>query len=75
VPLSLSPIRRRFLEFLVGVAAIHVLAIVIYYLADVAHAPARHQRLFAWTWMALTVLVVLVGLQRLKRARRAARGR
>jgi uncharacterized membrane protein YdcZ (DUF606 family) len=69
----MSPVRRRFLEFLVGVALVHVVAIAIYYAADVAHTSARQQRLFAWVWMGATVLVVFVGLQRIKRARRAGR--
>jgi TRAP-type C4-dicarboxylate transport system permease small subunit len=67
---AMSPTRRRFLEFLVGVAAVHIVAIAIYYGADIAHTSARQQRVFAWVWMAATVLVVLLGLQRLKRARR-----
>lgn len=68
-----SPVRRRFLEFLIGVAAVHVVAITIYYAVDIAHTSARQQRLFAWVWMGATVLVVFVGLQRIKRARRAGR--
>ena len=71
----ISPTRRRFLEFLVAVALVHVVAIAIYYGADVAHTTAREQRLFAWVWMGATVLVVFVGLQRIKRARRAGRVR
>lgn len=67
-----SPARRRFLEFLVSVAAVHVVAISAYYAFDVAHTPARQQRYFAWAWMALTIAVVFLGLQRIKRARRAA---
>jgi len=67
-----SPARRRFLEFLVSVAAVHVVAISVYYALDVAHTPARQQRVFAWAWMALTVAVVFLGLQRIKRARKAA---
>ncbi len=58
-----------------SVAAVHIVAIGIYYAMDIAHAPAQQQRLFAWVWMGLAVLVVVVGLQRLKRARRSARGR
>jgi uncharacterized membrane protein YdjX (TVP38/TMEM64 family) len=69
---AMSPTRRRFLEFLVGVAAVHIVAIAIYYAAGIAHTSARQQRMFAWVWMGATVLVVLVGLQRLKRARRHA---
>jgi len=67
-PMSLA--RRRFLEFLVTVAAVHVIAIVLYYAIDLQHAPPNEQRVFAWSWMAVTVAVVFVGLQRLKRARR-----
>jgi hypothetical protein len=63
--------RRRFLQFLVSVAAVHVVAIALYYGLDMPHSPAARQRLFAWTWMGATVLVVFVGLQRIKRARRA----
>ena len=65
-----SPARRRFLEFLVSVAALHVVAIALFYGLDMPHAPAARQRLFAWVWMGATALVVFVGLQRIKRARR-----
>ncbi|MEX2152103.1 MAG: hypothetical protein WD825_02130 [Gemmatimonadaceae bacterium] len=71
---ALSPARRRFLEFLVGVAAVHVVAIALYYALDLSHAPARQQRFFAWGWMAATIAVVFAGLQRIKRARRRSAG-
>ena len=67
----MSPVRRRFREFLVSVALVHVVALGLYYATGVAHAPAQRQRVFAWVWMGATVLVVFVGLQRIKRARRA----
>ncbi len=70
--LPTSPTRRRFLEFLTSVAAVHVIAITAYYALDLAQTPARQQRFFAWAWIAVTIVVVLVGLQRIKRARRAA---
>lgn len=69
----MSPARRRFLEFIVAIGALHAIAIAAYYLADVPHAPLRQQRMFGWGWMGLTVAVVLVGLQRIKRARRSDR--
>lgn len=69
----MSPARRRFLEFLASVGAVHVIAIALYYALDVAHTPASRQRMFAWAWMGLTIAVVLIGLQRIKRARRAGR--
>lgn len=70
-----SPVRRRFLQFLMSVAAVHVVAIAAYYLFGVAGLDARTQRLFGWTWMGATIAVILVGLQRIKRARRATRRR
>jgi hypothetical protein len=68
-----SLVRKRFREFLLGVAALHVTAIVLYYGLGIARAPVVRQQLFAWVWMGATVVVVLVGLQRVKRARRAVR--
>lgn len=70
-----TPTRRRFLQFIVSVAIVHVIAIALYYGLDLPAAPPRTQRLFAWGWMFVTVAVVLVGLQRLKRARRLPRSR
>jgi hypothetical protein len=70
-----TPTRRRFLQFLVSVALVHVIAIALYYGLDLPGAPPRTQRAFAWGWMTVTVAVVLVGLQRLKRARRLPRSR
>jgi hypothetical protein len=67
---QLTPKRRRVLEFLGAVAAVHVVAIALYYGLDLAQAVPSTQRRFAWGWMAVTVAVVVLGLQRLKRARR-----
>ena len=69
---SSSPARRRFLQFLLAVAAVHVVAITAYYVFGVERASPRTQRVFGWGWMAVTVAVVLIGLRRLRRARRAA---
>lgn len=71
--LSATPARRIFLQFLVAVALVHVVAIALYYGLDVPHTAERTQRWFAWAWMAVTVAVVFAGLQRIKRARRALR--
>lgn len=70
-----TPMRRRFLQFLVSVALLHVIAIALYYGLDMPGAPPRTQRAFAWGWMIVTVAVVLIGLQRIKRARRLPRSR
>jgi purine-cytosine permease-like protein len=66
--------RRRFMELLVSVAVVHVMAIALYYALDVGNAPGRTQRIYAWIWMGVTVAVVLVGQQRLKRSRRTRPG-
>ena len=65
----MSLARRLLLRFLLVVAALHGVAIGLYYALGVARLPERQQWMFAWTWMALTVAVVFVGLRRLKRAR------
>ena len=71
-----SLVRKRFREFLLAVAAVHVVAIAVYYALGIERAPVVRQQLFAWVWMGATVVVVLVGLQRIKRARGTAkRGR
>jgi hypothetical protein len=70
----MSATRRRFLQFLASVAAVHVVALALYYALQIEQSPEPRQQAFAWTWMAVTVLVVVIGLQRLKRARRADRG-
>ena len=66
---SSSPARRRFLEFIVAIATVHVVAIALYYALAIQRRPTSTQRIFAWVWMAATIAVVFVGLQRLKRAR------
>jgi hypothetical protein len=65
----MSPARRRFLEFLIAIVAVHAVAITLYYTLAIQRRPTSIQRYFAWGWMAATIVVVFVGLQRLKRAR------
>lgn len=69
MPPQPSLARKRFRQFLVSVALVHVVAIAGYYALGVPRAPTRFQRVYAWTWMGATVAVVIIGLQRLKRAR------
>lgn len=69
MPPHTSLARKRFRQFLLSVAILHVAAIAGYYALGVAAAPTRFQRLYAWVWMGATVAVVVLGLQRLKRAR------
>lgn len=69
MPPQTSLARKRFRQFLLTVAVLHVAAIVAYYALDVPATAPRVQRTYAWVWMGLTVFVVLAGLQRIKRAR------
>jgi hypothetical protein len=71
--LGSSAARRAFLQFLIAVVALHAVAIVLYYLLGIQHAARARQQIFAWVWMAATVLVIFVGLGRIKRARRVSR--
>lgn len=70
---TLSPTRRRLLEFLASLATLHVVAIVSYYAFEVELWRARSQRAFAWSWLGATMIVIVLGLQRIKRARREGR--
>jgi hypothetical protein len=66
---EMSPVRKRFREFVIAMVLLHVAAISLYYALGVPRAPTSRQRLFAWIWMGATVFVVFVGLQRIKRTR------
>ena len=72
--MALSPVRRRLLEFVVAITALHGLAIASWYALDLEGAPIATRQAYAWVWLALSVVVTLVGLRRFHRARRAALG-
>ena len=63
------PVRKRFREFIVGIAILHGVAIALFYALDMRHAAPVRQRYFAWIWMAATVAAIFVGLRRIRRAR------
>jgi len=65
----MSPVRKRFREFVIAIVLLHIAALSLYYALGVPRSPTRQQRWFAWIWMGATILVVFVGLQRIKRAR------
>jgi hypothetical protein len=67
---DITPARRAFLKFMTAIALLHIGAIALYYAIDIPKAAPTVQRYFAWTWIALTVVVVFAGIQRLKRLRR-----
>jgi hypothetical protein len=64
-----TPARKRFREFIVGIAVLHAVAIALFYALDMRHAAPARQRYFAWIWMVATVAAIFVGLQRIRRAR------
>ena len=66
-------IRRHLLHMVIGVVAVHALAITLYYALDVPQRPTNFRRVFTGVWMVATLPVVLVGLSRVRAARIRAR--
>lgn len=66
-------IRRHLLHMVLGVVAVHALAIALYYALDVPQRPPGFRRIFTGVWMVATLPVVLVGLARVRAARIRAR--
>ena len=66
-------IRRHLLHMVLGVVAVHALAIALYYALDVPQRPPNFRRIFTGVWMVATLPVVLVGLARVRAARIRAR--
>ncbi|GLC24157.1 hypothetical protein [Roseisolibacter agri] len=66
-------LRRHLLHMVLGVVAVHAIAIALYYALDVEHRPANFRRIFTAVWMVATLPVVLVGLSRVRKARIRAR--
>ena len=71
-------LRRHLMHMMIGVLAVHALAIALYYGLDVEQRPPTFRKVFAGIWMVATLPVVLVGLTRVRaarvRARRTRRG-
>ena len=65
-----AAMRRTTLQLVLGVVLLDAVAIGIYYLADLAHRPARTQTIFVVIWTAATAVTVAVLLRRVRMARR-----
>jgi len=73
-PVSAAPeLRRHLLHMVIGVVAVHAIAIALYYALDVPHRPPNFRRIFTGVWMVATLPVVLVGMTRVRAARLRAR--
>jgi hypothetical protein len=78
-PSAARDLRRHLLHLVLGVLALHAVAITFHRVAGVDAWPSGQQRLFTIVWVALTLVVVSVFLSRVRaariRARRARAGR
>lgn len=72
-------LRRHLMHMMLGVLAVHAIAIALYYALGVEQRPPTFRKVFTGIWMVATLPVVLVGLTRVRaarvRARHARRGR
>jgi drug/metabolite transporter (DMT)-like permease len=68
-----ASLRRAVLHLVIGVVVLDGLAMAIYYLAGIAHAPSRTQTIFVITWSVATALVVAFLLRRVRAVRFANR--
>lgn len=72
-PSAMPELRRHLLFMMLGVVAVHALAIALYYVLGVERRPPAFQKVFTGLWMFATLPVVLVGLARVRAARLRAR--
>ncbi|MGZ8456627.1 MAG: hypothetical protein ACXWZ4_08530 [Gemmatirosa sp.] len=66
-------LRRHLMHMMIGVLAVHAIAIALYYGLDVEQRSPNFRRIFTAIWMLATLPVVLVGLARVRAARIRAR--
>ena len=68
-----SPAQRELLRFVLTVLALEVIAIGIFYAADIESASGRARQTYMLVWTAVSLAVVLNGLGRIRRARSGGR--
>ncbi|MDF1506304.1 hypothetical protein [Roseisolibacter sp. H3M3-2] len=66
-------LRRHLMVMVLGVVAVHAVALALYYALDVEQRPAAFRRVFTGVWTVATLPVVLIGLSRVRAARLRAR--
>jgi hypothetical protein len=64
-----AALRSAVMRLVVSVVVLDVVAIAVYYLADLALQPTSIRYPFFGAWMLLTLAVVLTGLHRIRVAR------
>ena len=65
-----AALRRAALQLILGVMALHAVALSVYYLADISHTSPRVQTWFTAAWTMSTALVVALLLRRVRLIRR-----
>jgi hypothetical protein len=66
-------LRRHLMQMMLGVLAVHAIAIALYYALGVEQRPPTFRRVFTGIWTIATLPIVLVGLARVRAARLRAR--
>jgi hypothetical protein len=69
-----SALRRELkgylMKLVVGVAALDVVAIGLYYALHIRDRPSNTQQVFVAVWMVLTLIIVTTMMKRIRQARR-----
>ena len=65
-----AALRRAALQLVLGVMAVHAVALAIYYLADIPATSARTQTWFTTVWTMCTAAAVALLLRRVRVIRR-----
>ena len=68
-----ASLRRAVLRLVIGVVVLDAVALAIYYLAGIDHAPSRTQTTFVITWSVVTAVLVAFLLRRVRAVRFANR--
>ncbi len=66
-------LRRHLMHMMIGVLAVHAIAIALYYALGVEQRPPTFRKVFTGIWMVATLPVVIVGLTRIRATRLRAR--
>jgi hypothetical protein len=70
-----AAVRRATLHLIIGVVVLDAVAMAIYYLGGIAHAPVNTRQIFVVVWTVATAITVAVLLKRVRTARFATHSR
>lgn len=64
-----AALRGATLQLVLGVVMLDAVALAVYYLGGIAHAPERTRMIFAVTWTVATAITVAILLRRVRLTR------